>query len=187
MGILIPNSGTYSLDLAFAAWRSPNGLGQMDTGLVALLPRVLPRAIEWAEGRSRDILDAGMPLPEAGMVLARAVGVVHPERIRISVVTALPLPEDHELRAVALDAGLLGPGMVGVTLGYGIYLCDGHFSNRLISHECRHVQQYEAAGSISDFLPLYLRQIAEFGYANAPYEVDARNHEIDIVPKRDPR
>jgi hypothetical protein len=68
--------------------------------------------------------------------------------------------------------------MVGLTLGHGIYVCDGHFSNRLISHECRHVHQYEEAGSIRAFLPLYLQQIAEYGYEGAPYEVDARDHEV---------
>ena len=35
------------------------------------------------------------------------------------------------------------------------------------------------AGSIADFLPVYLRQIVEAGYFNAPLEKDAREHEID--------
>jgi len=30
------------------------------------------------------------------------------------------------------------------------------------------------AGSIEAFLPLYLKQVAEFTYNRAPYEVDAR-------------
>jgi hypothetical protein len=33
-------------------------------------------------------------------------------------------------------------------------------------------------GSIAAFLPTYLQQIVDFGYANAPFEVDARRHEI---------
>jgi hypothetical protein len=155
----------------------------MKLQLATLLPQLLPPAIEWAEARSREILETGMPLSDTGIVLARAVGVVHPEKIRVSTVTALPMPDDLELRSLALDAGLLGPGMVGLTLGYGIYLCDGYFSDRLVSHECRHVYQYECAGSIGEFLPQYLQQIAEFGYENAPYEVDARNHEIDVAPR----
>jgi hypothetical protein len=71
--------------------------------------------------------------------------------------------------------------MAGVTFGYGIYICDGQVSNRLISHECRHVYQYEAAGSIAAFLPIYLHQIATVGYDDAPYEIDAREHEIDVA------
>ncbi len=153
----------------------------MNSDLEAILPHLLPSAIQWAEEKSQEIMRTGAPLSELGLCLARSVGVVNPEKIRISTVSSLPLPDDPELRTVALSAGLLGPGMVGLTLGYGIYICDGHFSNRLISHECRHVYQYETAGSIQDFLPLYLQQIAEFGYERAPYEVDARSHEVDVA------
>jgi hypothetical protein len=38
---------------------------------------------------------------------------------------------------------------------------------------------YERAGSISRYLPLYLRQIVEHGYDDAPFEVDARMHELE--------
>jgi hypothetical protein len=54
----------------------------------------------------------------------------------------------------------------------------GYGTPRLISHEFRHVAQYEVAGSIEAFLPVYLAQIVEAGYEAAPFEVDARNHEI---------
>ena len=80
-----------------------------------------------------------------------------------------------------METGLLGPEMIGVTFGYGVYICDGHISNRLISHECRHVYQYEVAGSIGAFLQVYLQQIATVGYHDAPLEVDARQHEIDFA------
>lgn len=83
------------------------------------------------------------------------------------------------MRAAALQTGLLGPGMVGLTLGYSVIVRHGHDTTRLLSHEFRHVYQYESAGSIAAFLPLYLQQIVEFGYDNAPLEIDARLHEID--------
>jgi hypothetical protein len=41
------------------------------------------------------------------------------------------------------------------------------------------VHQYERAGSIAAFLPVYLQQIVELGYNNAPFEIDARSHELD--------
>jgi hypothetical protein len=97
----------------------------------------------------------------------------------VSVVRELPLPTDLELRQAALAAGLLGPGVVGLTLGHAIYICSGHKSARLLSHECRHVHQYERAGSIAAYLPVYLRQIITVGYRNAPFEIDARDHELD--------
>lgn len=153
----------------------------MPLDLKSVLPALLPRAIDWANVRSNEILADGEPLTESGLKLATAVGVTDASRIRIREVCSLPLPEDAELRTVALETGLLGPGMIGLTLGYGIYVCKGHVDNRLISHECRHVYQYETAGSIEDFLPVYLEQIAECGYYDAPFEIDAREHELDSV------
>ncbi len=153
----------------------------MTIDLLSVLPLVLPRAIEWANARSSEILAGGKPLNESGLRLATAVGVLDATRIRVSTVSALPLPEDPDLRAMALETGLLGPNMIGLTLGYGIYICDGHEDHRLISHECRHVHQYEATGSIENFLPVYLQQIAVHGYHDAPFEVDAREHEINTI------
>ncbi|MEJ2127715.1 MAG: hypothetical protein P8X81_02595 [Woeseiaceae bacterium] len=151
----------------------------MSIDLEALLPDLLPRAIEWVEAQFTIILASGSPLTEIETSLAEAVGVTHPEKIRIKSVKTFPLPDDLELRSVALQTGLLGPGIVGITFGYGIYVRDGFVTNRLVSHECRHVYQYEQAGSIAAFLPIYLQQIATVGYHDAPLEVDARKHELD--------
>jgi len=148
----------------------------MSIDLRAALAFLLPGASAWAEARSREAAAAGVALDESGVAIARAVGVQRPELIRVAVVDTLPLPEDPTLRVAALQAGLLGPGVVGLTLGYSVLICRGHESVRLLSHEFRHVQQYEAYGSIAEFLPVYLRQIVESGYASAPFEVDARAH-----------
>ena len=163
----------------FKTWYQSSTVCDMNIDLESVLPQLLPTAIEWAESKSDEILSSGAPLSDPELRLARAVGVTNPDRIRVSIVPSLPLPENPELRAVALQTGLLGPGMIGLTLGYGIYVCDGYVTNRLISHECRHVHQYEIAGSIRDFLPKYLQQIARFGYHAAPFEMDASAHEID--------
>jgi hypothetical protein len=149
--------------------------------LAAALPNLLPSAIAWSEARSREIAATGTPLNAMGIRLARAVAVARPELIRVLEVSALPLPEDPELRFAALQTGFLGPSTIGLTLGHGIYIIRGHGSARLLSHECRHVYQYEMAGSVALFLPTYLQQIATVGYEHAPLEVDARNHEIDVA------
>lgn len=146
--------------------------------LAAALPTILPAAIAWAEAQSRLVLSTGAPLAEYGITDARVVGVVMPESIRVALVPRLPLPDDPMLRAVALDTGLLGPDMVGLTLGHAIFMVHGHDTRRLLTHECRHVHQYEVAGSIAAFLPEYLQQIATVGYDAALFEVDARQHEI---------
>ncbi len=147
----------------------------------AILPRILPKAIAWAEARSIEIIAKGTGLDADALSVARQVGVQLPEEIRVSYVDRMPLPEDPELRAVALQTGLLGPSTIGLTLGHGIYAVNKHWSITVLSHECRHVYQFERAGSIAAFLPQYLGQIATFGYANAPLEVDARAHEIHVA------
>ncbi|MCX7185423.1 MAG: hypothetical protein NTW90_09395 [Nitrosospira sp.] len=149
----------------------------MASDLRAALPLLMPKAIAWAESQFSFIAEVGQPISGFLLAVAGSVGVLHPELIRIAEVPHLPLPEDPELRKAALAAGLLGPGMVGLTFGYGVYVCHGHKDVRLLSHEFRHVHQYEHAGSIASFLPIYLEQIATFGYNNAPLEVDARAHE----------
>jgi hypothetical protein len=154
----------------------------MSVDLAASLPLLLPRAVAWAEAQAGIVLASGIALKPPGLQLARGVGVIKPENIRIGVVDLLPIPDDASLREAALQSGLLGPGMIGLTLGYAVLICRDHEANpRLLSHEFRHVYQYEAAGSIAAFLPVYLQQIVGFGYANSPFEADARAHEYHGV------
>ncbi|HJT62061.1 MAG TPA: hypothetical protein VJ797_10315 [Burkholderiales bacterium] len=143
------------------------------------LPRLLPGAIAWAEDRASKAAAVGAPLTALEQEIAREVGVARPELVRVEMVgESLPMPDDPALRAAALQAGLLGPGMIGLTLGYSIFICRGHKTRRLLSHELRHVHQYEQHGSIAGFLPLYLQQVIEVGYSDAPLERDAREHEL---------
>jgi hypothetical protein len=149
----------------------------MTFDLRAALPFLIPKAIAWAEAQSSHMAKIGNPLNDALRSVAKSVGVLRPDFIRIVEVPRLPLPDDPDLKQAAQATGLLGPTMVGLTLGYGIYVCHGHGTVRLLSHEFRHVYQYEQAGSIAAFLPIYLQQIVTVGYKNAPLEADARAHE----------
>lgn len=145
--------------------------------LEAALPLLLPKAIAWAEDQAARVASSGRTLTERELELSRGVGVARPERIRVAIVDALPMPEDPTLRAAALQTRLLGPEMVGLTLGYSVFIRRGYETVRVLSHEFRHVHQYERAGSIAAFLPGYLQQIVQFGYENAPLEHDACSHE----------
>jgi hypothetical protein len=152
----------------------------MRIDLVALLPVLLPRAIAWAEALSRSVLEKGAALEAEELSLARTVGVRSPEQIRLGVVDRIPIPDDGQLRLAALQAGLLASDTLGLTLGYAVLVRRGHEARaRLLSHEFRHVYQYESAGSIAAFLPRYLREIVTHGYADAPSEIDARAHECE--------
>lgn len=143
-----------------------------------ILEQLLPSAIAWAQAQANDVATAGLALNESRLAVARRVGVQYPEKIRIKLVEQLPLPEEPMLKQAAIETGLLGPHMAGLTLGYSILICRGQDTVRLLSHECRHVHQYETLGSIAAFLPVYLQQIATVGYDNAQFEIDARAHEF---------
>ena len=152
--------------------------GNLSNELEAALPTLLPLAIAWAEEHSREHWARGVALNEGGLQLAKSVGVRNPENVRVVSVESMPLPDNPTLRAAAEQTGLLGPHLHGLTLGYCILGQRGQESRRLLSHELRHVHQYEVAGSIAAYLRVYLEQVVKFGYENAPFEVDARTHEI---------
>ena len=54
--------------------------------LRAELPRLLPKAVDWAESQQADILETGVPLSPEQMAMARGVGVAQPGNIRIKLV-----------------------------------------------------------------------------------------------------
>lgn len=146
--------------------------------LKAALPLLVPLAIEWAEAEAANAAKSGRPLSQAERDMAGTVGVRQPHLIRIAMVDQMPRPSHPMLKTAAMAAGFLGPGTAGLTLGHAVLVRHGQDSVRLLSHEFRHVFQYEQAGSIAAFLPVYLKQIVERGYEAAPFELDARRHEI---------
>ncbi|MGH8677322.1 MAG: hypothetical protein ACREUQ_03095 [Burkholderiales bacterium] len=146
--------------------------------LTEALPSLLPKAVAWAESQSAAALASGAPLRETDLALARAAGVRRADRVRVRVVDTIPAPQDAQLREAAAQTGLLGPDTIGLVLGYAVFLREGYeTSPRVLSHELRHVYQYECYGSIKAFLSVYLPQIVQFGYADAPLELDAAAHE----------
>ncbi len=149
--------------------------------LRAHAPTLLPRATDWLRGVSAMAERDGIALTDGLHVLARRVGVRQPQRIRLLTVAELPQPTDPQLCAAARAIGLLGEGMRGIAAGYGVLLLRGQASTRLLSHEFRHVRQFELAGSIEGFLSDYLPQVAIYGPADAPLEVDAMRHETDFA------
>ena len=146
--------------------------------LQELLPQLVPEAITWAKAQALHVTRAGKPLTESGLELARQVGVKNPELVRLLYVDELPVPvEQLALRQMIIEKKLF-EGMTGLTLGHSIMIVYGHADARLVSHELRHVHQYEELGGIDGFMPIYLEQIASVGYDLAQLEIDARRHEV---------
>jgi hypothetical protein len=158
-------------------WRVTGDSGPNNAG--GPLRTLLPKAVAWAEQQSGQIRRFGEPLTDDERGLARRMGVANPGLIRVLTVEEIPRPEDPVLLAFAESVGFLDQEPNGLTLGYGIFLRSGTRANRLISHECRHVFQYEQMRTIENFLRAYLAQILEFGYWKAPLEEDAYANETD--------
>jgi len=47
----------------------------------------------------------------------------------------------------------------------------------LLRHEFRHVYQFEQAGSIANFIEIYVKSVIADGYQNSEFEIDARAFE----------
>ena len=120
------------------------------------------------------MLRHGAPLSPLQRRVAAAVGVAQPERIRLQLVDHVPIPAGPLVAHIARRFGLPGPDVDGLTLGHAVFIRRSALATELLAHECRHVQQCEAAGSLHRFLRAYLRQVARHGYRDAPFEVDAR-------------
>jgi len=138
------------------------------------LPGLVSAAVTWGWHQEGLIIRNGRQLTQREYELARAVGVRHPEQVRVLVVDEIPLPDDPALRRLAGESGAVGTHTHGMTLGHGIYLLRGHIGERLLSHELRHVHQYEILGGLEWFMAVYVPQVALLGYKKAPLERDAR-------------
>src|SRR5260370_9920258 len=88
----------------------------MNENLRAALPGLVPKAIAWAEQTADKISRTGNALDKYGLSIARRVGVIRPELIRIALVDQLPLPSDPKLQQAAIATRLFGPHMAAVTL-----------------------------------------------------------------------
>jgi hypothetical protein len=153
------------------------------TPLAAQLSTMAPRVIAWAEKLSSEGRASGIVLTPAEGRIAHAAGVRDPGNIRLVVVERIPLPDEPALKAAALKVGLSQSAALGMTVGYAVVVRRGYEHNvRLLSHEFRHVAQYEACGGIAPFLKVHLADLAAFGYEDSPFEVDARAHEHDGPP-----
>jgi len=141
---------------------------------ISITPQDFALALPWAEATARSCHAGGRPLTEAERATATRVGVHHPERIHL-MEESVPLPREGRLRELAQGLGL-GGSALGLTLGYALWLARplAGPQDRLLAHECRHVHQAEVAGGLAPFLATYLGEIHEFGYLDAPLEVDAR-------------
>ena len=142
------------------------------------LSQSMPAALAWALKLNTNISTQGKSLSLCQAADAVEVGVKKPDAVRILRVPSMPEPDCPQLRQVAKQLGLDLTRSQGMALGYAVLIHHSALGDRrVLRHELRHVAQFEAAGSLSQFLEEYLGQLALHGYRDAPFEVDARRHE----------
>jgi hypothetical protein len=149
------------------------------------LAQTMPATLAWAASVNAAVLAQGKPLSLWQAADAVEVGVLRPEAVRILRVPGLPQPDCPHFRGLATQSGLDLGQSAGMALGYAVLICHSALGDRrVLRHELRHVAQFEQSGDLSRFLDLYLAQIAQHGYRDAPFEVDARRHEGRLTMSR---
>ena len=140
----------------------------------ALCKIVLPIATTWANQQEARMLRTGIPLTPAQLADAAAIGIAHPERVRLDIGPEAPWPFLKMFRPLAVRTGLVPRQIAGVTFRYGIFLRANHQHERgLLLHELAHTAQYERLGGIRGFLAEYLYECLSSGYPNGPLEQEA--------------
>jgi hypothetical protein len=139
---------------------------------------LLPGAIVLVDETEAEIQRRGRPLNAVEARIAQAVGVQHPDKVRVLVHEDFLEPRDKAWLALAREFGVaVDVEEAGRTAGYGIEVKPGFVrSRRTLAHELAHVAQYERLGT-PGLLRDYLTQILVVGYDRAPLEVQARASE----------
>jgi hypothetical protein len=105
--------------------------------------------------------------------VAKRVGVQHPERVQILVLSDFPLPDDPGLAGEIRALGFGSPRAGGRSMGYAILIKPQYEKQSwLLAHELVHVAQRERLGT-DMFIRRYLLELRVFGYARAPLELEA--------------
>jgi hypothetical protein len=147
-----------------------------------VLKVLLPLACSWAERQESIILREGVELTKPLLEDAVALGILHPERVRLRAVEQIPWPLHPILRRAAEQTGLLSPSTIGLTLRYGIFIRGDYWGERrLVVHELAHVAQYERFDGFRPFLESYLAEcLSPPGYPFGPLEQEAKRAEERI-------
>ncbi|HEY0074510.1 MAG TPA: hypothetical protein VGB77_10435 [Abditibacteriaceae bacterium] len=142
---------------------------------------LLPRAVMWAREQENLILERGVPLDAWEEQVARRLGVLHPDKVRLLQVAQVPMPEEADLRAAASAAGLVAGDSAGMALRYGIFIREDFWREReIVAHELVHTAQCERLGW-EPFLRQYLTECLLSGYSQAPLEQEARDKGRQIM------
>jgi len=146
-------------------------------GMKFLVKAVVPIACWWAGYHEERILRAGVALTAGQVEIAKRIGISQPDRVRLLAVKTIP-PTNRLLRMLGSKLGFVSGETIGMTLRYGIFICEEHWGDRrLLVHELAHVAQYERLGGFYRFLVPYLLECIDPGYPLGDMELEAQRAE----------
>ena len=154
------------------------GFADPPPDIAAKVAALMPGAITYIEDSERQILRRGRPLTASETRIALAIGVAHPEQVRVLVHETFLEPRDPAFAALARELGVEDdPNEAGRAAGHGIEIKPQFARSRtLFAHELKHVAQYEQLGK-AGLLRQYFIELLMVGYARAPIEAEARASE----------
>ena len=164
-------SGCISID--FKSDDNNKTLIKVSQATIDKVEAILAKAIIFVRKSENIALSKGRKLNPAETQYARALGIKHPENIRIKYQFRFPKPKDKQLLA---EFNRLGFGSFfegGRTNGYGIFI-KSYFPNKksIIHHELVHIKQMEDRG-LDLFIKQYLEEAMTYDYFDIPLEVEA--------------
>jgi hypothetical protein len=145
--------------------------------------RLAPLAAQWAKSQEAYILEHGAVLTPDQIADARQAGVKDPSKVRVLVVTRIPLPDNKELAEAARHAQIITDASRGVAIGHGIIIRADSWRNReLLLHQLVHVAQCEQSGGLEKFAREYLedRRNGSQNFSLGSLEDEARNRAREI-------
>jgi hypothetical protein len=144
--------------------------------ITAITSEASPIVADLMTATEAEVLATGRPLTADELALARSLGVVEPEKVRIAVRETFPLPRDERLIQAAREYGLVlgSQDEAGRTQGHAILLKPAFAASRpRLAHELVHVAQFERLGGIEAYARQYLIELLVVGEKRAPLEQEA--------------
>lgn len=157
--------------------------------LESLFPVVMPHIQRWFVCEEAAILRNGVPLTGSQAADARLAGVQNPGRVRVLQVEEIKVHGVGLMQKLAPGLELVRPESTAMTFGYGIYIRKLYARDRAVMlHHLVHVAQMEELGGSENYIKRYVNDCLQFGYANAPLEIQARfvtEQAIGVLTPRD--
>lgn len=137
------------------------------------LENLLPEAFAWYEATETKLLTQGRALSKIETRTAIALGVAHPERVRVVVLRNVPMPANPILLKMAKRFGFGSRLEIGRTMGYAILVKpQGAKDPTVVGHELVHVAQQDRLGR-KQFVRQILTELATVGYGKSTLELEA--------------